>query len=45
MPLDMYQVTYAGIDKPVIIYRNMYDLVGPKAPVGFTVAGSKMNTS
>jgi len=44
VPLDMYKVAYMGIEEPVIIYINMYDLVEPKAPVGFTVTGSEMHS-
>lgn len=37
VPLDMYKVTYRGSTGEIIIYINMYDLVDPRAPVGFTV--------
>jgi hypothetical protein len=34
--LDEYEVTYPGLEKPVILYLNMYDPGILKAPVGFT---------
>lgn len=34
--LDMYEVTYAGLEKPAILYINMYDKEPLKAPKGFT---------
>lgn len=34
--LDKYEVKYDGLEKPVIIYINMYDPGILKAPVGFT---------
>ena len=34
--LDMYEVTYEGLEKPVILYINMYDKEPLKAPKGFT---------
>lgn len=33
--LDMYEVTYEGLDKPIILYINMYDADVLKVPVGF----------
>jgi hypothetical protein len=37
VPLDKYEVTYAGLEKPIILYINMYDSDVPmKAPKGFT---------
>jgi hypothetical protein len=33
--LDRYEVTYAGLSKPIIIYINMYDKDVLKAPKGF----------
>ena len=35
--LDMYEVTYEGIDKPIILYINMYDSDVLQVPVGFTL--------
>lgn len=34
--LDIYEIKYEGIEKPVILYLNMYDPGILKAPVGFT---------
>ena len=34
--LDMYEVTYSGLEKPIILYINMYDFGILKAPKGFT---------
>jgi hypothetical protein len=33
--LDVYEVTYPGLDKPLVIYVNTYDYEQPMAPVGF----------
>jgi len=33
--LDKYEVTYAGLSEPIIIYINMYDKDELKAPKGF----------
>lgn len=35
--LDMYEVTYEGLDKPIIFYINMYDSDVLQVPVGFTL--------
>lgn len=32
--LDIYEVSYEGLEKPVVIYINMYDAGELKAPVG-----------
>jgi hypothetical protein len=34
--LDRYEVKYDGLDKPIIIFINMYDFGELKAPKGFT---------
>jgi hypothetical protein len=34
--LDKYEVTYDGLEKPIILYINMYDYSPLKAPKGFT---------
>lgn len=34
--LDMYEVKYEGLEKPLIIYINMYDPGELKAPKGLT---------
>lgn len=34
--LDIYEVTYDGLEKPIQLYINMYDYERPKIPVGFT---------
>ncbi len=34
--LDMYSVTYEGLEEPVTIYINMYDPGVQMVPVGFT---------
>ncbi|HLM45555.1 MAG TPA: hypothetical protein VK458_16900 [Myxococcaceae bacterium] len=33
--LDMYEVTYEGLRKPVTLYLDMYRRVEPRAPTGF----------
>jgi len=35
--LDMYEVTYEGLNKPIILYINMYDSDVLQVPVGFTL--------
>lgn len=35
--LDKYAVTYKGLDKPIILYINMYDSDVLKVPVGFSL--------
>ncbi len=35
--LDRYEVSWDGLDEPLIIYINMYDYGELKAPVGFTI--------
>ena len=35
--LDMYELTYKGISKPIIIYVNLYKFVKPMAPQGFAL--------
>ena len=37
-PLDVYQVNYAGLDKPVILYLDAYEEGELKAPAGFVCA-------
>ena len=34
--LDIYEVAYEGLKRPLELYINMYDHEAPKAPVGFT---------
>jgi hypothetical protein len=36
--LDMYEVTYDGLKKPVTLYLNMYRREDPRAPDGFLLA-------
>ncbi|QRN95048.1 hypothetical protein JRI60_39100 [Archangium violaceum] len=33
--LDMYEVTYEGLEKPVTLYLDMYRREEPRAPAGF----------
>ncbi|AKJ08276.1 hypothetical protein ATI61_1329 [Archangium gephyra] len=33
--LDMYEVTYEGLEKPVILFLDMYRREEPRAPSGF----------
>ena len=33
--LDMYEITYEGLETPIILYINMYDSDTLKVPVGF----------
>ncbi len=33
--LDMYEVTYEGLEKPVTLYLDMYRREEPRAPTGF----------
>lgn len=35
--LDRVEVTYKGLQEPVILYLNLYDRETPRAPVGFTL--------
>jgi hypothetical protein len=35
--LDMYQLTYEGISKPVVIYVNLYKFTKPMAPKNFAL--------
>lgn len=35
--LDRYEVTYVGLDEPVILYINMYDSDKLQVPVGFSL--------
>jgi hypothetical protein len=34
--LDRYEVTYAGLEKPIILYLNGYEYETPQCPQGFT---------
>jgi hypothetical protein len=34
--LDKYEVFYAGLSQPIVLYLNGYDFDDPKTPVGFT---------
>ena len=36
--LDRYSVTYAGRDKPLILYLNMFEYNPPQAPMGWSFA-------
>jgi hypothetical protein len=36
--LDIYEVTYQGLSKPLRLYLNMYDYEQPRIPRGFTWA-------
>jgi len=38
-PLDMYEVTYAGLEKPVVLYLDEYKWSPPMVPMGFTCSG------
>lgn len=35
--LDMYQLSYEGIEQPVVVYVNLYKYEQPKAPIGFAL--------
>jgi len=35
--LDMYELTYNGISKPIVIYVNLYKFVKPMAPKGLVL--------
>jgi hypothetical protein len=35
--LDVYEVKYEGMKKPIMLYINMYDYQTLYAPVGFTI--------
>ena len=35
--LDKYEITYEGLETPIILYINMYDSDVLKVPVGFTL--------
>jgi hypothetical protein len=36
--LDVYEVTYPGLEKPLVLYLNMYDKGEVLVPAGFTSA-------
>jgi len=36
--LDKYEVKHRGVEKPVLLFLNMYDYEQPVTPMGFTVA-------
>lgn len=36
--LDAYEITWSGLDQPIVLYLDMYHYVEPKAPVGLTCA-------
>jgi hypothetical protein len=36
--LDIYQITYPGLQKPIQLYVDMYNYSEPKAPIGFICA-------
>ena len=35
--LDKYEITYEGLETPIVLYINMYDSDVLKVPVGFTL--------
>jgi len=35
--LDMYELSYAGQDNPVVVFVNLYKFEMPKAPMGFAL--------
>jgi hypothetical protein len=35
--LDMYEVTYEGLEEPVTLYLDMYRREEPRAPTGFSL--------
>lgn len=37
--LDMYEVTYEGLEKPIVLFLDGYHYTEPKAPAGFTCGG------
>ena len=39
--LDKYQITYEGLEAPIILYINMYDSDELKVPVGFRLKYKK----
>jgi hypothetical protein len=39
--LDLYEVTYEGLERPVILYLDMYESGPVMAPVGFTLPGEE----
>ncbi|MDH5589253.1 MAG: hypothetical protein OEZ65_12130 [Gemmatimonadota bacterium] len=34
--LDVYEVTYRGLDEPIVLYLTFYDYEDPRIPAGFT---------
>jgi len=38
--LDLYEVTYDGLEKPISLYLDAYHFWEQRAPMGFTCAGS-----
>ena len=39
--LDMYEISYEGLETPIKLYINMYDSDVLKVPVGFTLKNQK----
>jgi hypothetical protein len=39
--LDLYEVTYEGLDRPIILYLDMYESGPVMAPLGFTLPGEE----
>jgi hypothetical protein len=39
--LDLYEVTYEGLERPVILYLDMYESGPVMAPEGFTLPGEE----
>jgi hypothetical protein len=38
--LDLYEVIYEGLERPVILYLDMYEAEAVYAPTGFTLGGA-----
>lgn len=36
--LDLYEVTYEGLEQPIILYLDMYDAEPVSAPAGFSLS-------
>jgi hypothetical protein len=37
--LDRWEITYPGLEEPVVIYLSAFELDDPMAPMGFTYVG------
>ena len=43
-PIDAYEVTYQGLEKPITLYLDAYHFEEPMAPAGFVCAENRLGT-